>query len=209
VETLMTVVAYSVQFLEGDRSLDLISVGLAREDGASYYAVNHDANWAKIATNRWLCENVVPHLPLSSKGVRKATPGENTNVTTAWVFSIDRSSTLVKPDWVIANEVREFILGVDGPELWADGASYSHVVLCWLWGTLRQVPAGIPAWTRDVRQEAERAGSPVIPPPAGPAARNALDDAREVLRRLKWLREHALCPSSPRAASFHQASRSQ
>ncbi len=187
----MTIVAYSAQFLEGDRSLDLVSVGLAREDGAAYYAVNHDANWAKVATNRWLCENVVPHLPLSSKGVRKATPGENTGVTTAWVFSIDLSSVLVRPSWVIANEVREFITAADDPELWADQASYSHVVLCWLWGTVRQIPSGIPAWTHDLRQELERAGNPVIPPLDGKAARNALDDAREVMWRLSWLRENA------------------
>jgi hypothetical protein len=187
----VTVIAYSAHFLEGDRSLDLISVGLAREDGAEYYAVNADANWPRIATNRWLCDNVVPHLPLSSKGVRKATPGENTNVTTSWVFSIDLSSVLVKPHWVIANEVREFILGAGDPELWADGASYSHVVLCWLWGTVRQIPAGIPAWTHDLRQETERAGNPVIPARGGVAGRNALDGAREVLHRLNWLREHA------------------
>jgi hypothetical protein len=187
----MTIVAYSAQFLEGDRSLDLISVGLVDESGREYYAVNADANWAKIATNRWLCDNAVPHLPLSSKGVRKATPGENTSATTSWVFHIDLSSTSVRPHWVIANEVREFILDASDPELWADGAAYSHVVLCWLWGTVRQIPAGIPAWTHDLRQEIERAGNPVIPPLGGMTAHNALDDAREVMWRLSWLREHA------------------
>jgi hypothetical protein len=185
----VTAVCYSAEVLEGDRTLDLVSIGLAREDGASYYAVNADANWAKVATNRWLCDNVVPHLPLSSKGVRKATPGENTNATMSWVFHVDLSSVLVRPHWVIANEVREFILGAGDPELWADGASYAHVVLCWLWGTVRQIPAGIPAWTHDLRQELERAGSPQIPSPEGPATRDALGGAREVLHRLRWLRD--------------------
>lgn len=189
----MTVIAYSAQLLEGDRSLDLISIGLVCEDGASYYAVNHDANWAMVARNRWLCDYVVPHLPLSSKGVRKATPGENTSVTTSWVFNIDLSSIKVKPHWVIANEVREFILGAADPELWADGAGYAHVVLCWLWGSMKQLPAGIPAWTHDLRQEIERAGNPAIPSRGGITltAHHALDDAREVLHRLNWLRENA------------------
>lgn len=189
----MTVVAFDTEFIEDGSTIDLISIGLVSEDGREYYAVNHDANWAKIATNRWLCENVVPHLPLSSKGVRKATPGENTNVTTSWVFTVDLSSTLVKPKWVIANEVREFILAVDSPELWADYAAYDFVALCQLWGTLVRRPAGIPAWTYDLRQETERAGNPAIPSRGGITltAHHALDDAREVLHRLNWLRENA------------------
>ncbi len=188
----MTAVCFDTEFREDGASIDLISIGLVREsDGAEYYAVNADANWAKIAEHRWLCENVIPHLPLSSKGVRKATPGENTNVTTSWVFHVDLSSTLVKPKWVIANEVREFILGASDPELWADHASYDFVALCWLWGPLTRRPAGIPARANDIRQEIDRARSPQIPALEGMTAHQALDDAREVRWRLMWLREHA------------------
>jgi hypothetical protein len=187
----LTVIAYDTELLEDGSTINLISVGLVCEDGREYYAVNHDANWAKIATHRWLCENVIPHLPLSSKGVRKATPGENTNVTTSWVFHVDMTSTLVKPRWVIANEVREFILADDDPQLWADYSSYDHVALAQLWGPMTRLPGGIPMWTHDLRQEIERAGNPAIPPLGGMTAHNALDDAREVMWRLSWLREHA------------------
>lgn len=193
----MTAVCYDTEFIEGNRTLDLISIGLVREDGAEYYAVNSDANWAKISEHRWLCENVVPHLPLMTKGVRKATQGENTSAYTSWKFNIDLTDTRVRPHWVIANEVREFILAVDGPQLWADYGAYDHVVLCWLWGTMMQLPAGIPMWTHDLRQEIERAGNPVIPPLGGMTAHNALDDAREVAWRLSWLREHATERSAP------------
>ncbi len=186
----MTVLAYDTEFIEGNRTIDLISIGMVREsDGAEYYAVNSDANWAKVSEHRWLCENVVPHLPLAGK-FRKATPGENTNVVTSWKFSIDLTDTRVKPHWVIANEVREFILAADSPELYADYGAYDHVVLCWLWGTMMQLPAGIPMWTHDLRQEIERAGNPAIPVMPGLTSHNALDDAREVLHRLKWLREN-------------------
>jgi hypothetical protein len=188
----VTVIAFDTKFREDGVSIDLISIGLVREsDGAGYYAVNADAGWPKIAENRWLCENVVPHLPLSSKGVRKATPGENTSVTTAWVFRIDLSSTLVRPKWVVANEVREFILSAGDPELWADYASHDFVALCQLWGPLTRRPAGIPARANDLRQEIERAGNPPIPPLGGMTPHNALDDAREVMWRLSWLRENA------------------
>lgn len=185
----MTAVCYSVEFLEGNRTLDLISIGLVREeDGAGYYAVNSEANWAEIGKRRRLCENVVPHLPLAGKGVSE-TQENGRGTAKTWKFAVDMTDTLVRPHWVIANEAREFILGAGDPELWADGAGYAHVVLCWLWGTVRQIPAGIPAWTHDLRQELERAGNPQIPSPAGPAARDALGGARDVLHRLSWLRD--------------------
>jgi hypothetical protein len=182
----MTVICYHAEFLEGE-SLDLICLGLVRDDGAEYYAVNSEANWAKIAEHRRLCENVVPHLPLSGKGIRKASPGEGAG----WRFAVDLSSTLVRPKWVIANEVREFILAAHEPELWAEYASHKHVVLCQLWGTMARLPGGVPAWTHDLRQEIERAGNPPIPALEGLTAHDALDDAREVAWRLLWLREHA------------------
>jgi hypothetical protein len=183
----VTEIYYDTEFLENGSTIDLISIGLVRSDGAEYYAVNADATWPKIAEHRWLCENVIPHLPLSSKGVRKHTPAAGSG----WTFNIDLSSTLVRPRWVIANEVREFILAVDDPELWADYCSYDHVVLCQLWGTMARLPGGIPMWTHDLRQEIERAGNPVIPPMDGLTAHNALDDAREVRHRRTWLRENA------------------
>lgn len=185
----MTVIAYDTEFLENGSTIDLISIGMVRSDGAEYYAVNSEANWAEISKNRWLCENVVPHLPLAGRGMIEHQPnGKGT--AKIFQFAVDMTDTRVKPRWVIANEVRDFILDCEDPQLWADHASYDHVVLAQLWGTMMQLPAGIPMWTRDLRQEIERAGSPVIPPMAGLAAHNAFDDAREVLHRLNWLREH-------------------
>ena len=186
----MTVIAYDTEFLEGNRTIDLISIGLVRDDGTEYYAVNSAANWAEIGKHRWLCENVVPHLPLAGKGISEVQENGRGTAKT-WKFAVDTTDTHVKPHWVIANEVREFILAVDDPALWADWGAYDHVVLCWLWGTMMQLPAGIPMWTHDLRQEIERAGNPVIPPLGGLAAHHALGDAREVMWRLNWLREHA------------------
>jgi hypothetical protein len=182
-------ICYDTEFVENGSTIDLISIGLVDESGREYYAVNCEANWAEIGKHRWLCENVVPGLPLAGKGLQETQPGGR-GTTKAWQFVIDTSDTRVKPRWVIANEVREFILSVDQPELWADYASYDHVVLAQLWGTMMQLPAGIPMWTHDLQQEIERAGNPAIPPLGGMTAHNALDDAREVRWRLMWLREH-------------------
>ena len=186
----MTEIDYDCEFLENGSTIELISIGLVAGDGREYYAVCSEIDqWTpegsdqlhkRITNHRWLVENVVPHLPLNHAPSR--TPGGHR------IWSLDRSSTLVKPTWVIANEVREFILASDGePSLWADYGAYDHVRLCQLWGSMVNKPDGIPMWTNDLRQEWNRLGRPGLPSLPGIAEHNALDDARECQYRRRWL----------------------
>jgi hypothetical protein len=180
---------YDTEFLEDGRTIELISIGMVRDDGAEYYAVCSEIDqWEPegseklhklISSNNWLMQNVVPSLPLNNP----LSPGSNNRI-----WSLDRSSLLVKPRWVIANEVREFILSAPDPELWAYYAAYDHVALCWLWGRMIDLPKGIPMWTHDLKQEAERLGNPELPVLAGATEHNALDDARECRFRRLWLK---------------------
>lgn len=48
------------EFMESPGTIELLSLGLVREDGKELYAVNGDANH-KLA-NPWVQENVLPHL---------------------------------------------------------------------------------------------------------------------------------------------------
>ena len=57
----------------------------------------------------------------------------------------------------VAREVRCFILAAPDPELWAWCGAYDHVALCQLWGRMIDLPKGVPMWTNDLKQEAERA----------------------------------------------------
>ena len=185
----MTRIFYDTEFLEDGRTIELISIGLVAEDGREYYAVcseidqwtpgGSEALHKRISKHDWLMRNVIPHLPVT----RAPTRMDN-----SWIWSLDRSSILVKPRRVIANEVREFILAAPDPQLWAWYAAYDHVVLCQLWGTMMQLPKGVPMWTNDLKQEAERRGNPDLPQMPGVVEHEALHDAREVLFRLQWLR---------------------
>lgn len=192
----MTVICYDTEFIENGRTIDLISIGLVAGDGREYYAVNSGIDdWPdeelhkRISGHEWLMKNVVPHLPL-------ARPEHPSKFEQKWYWSLDKRSTLVRPHWVIANEVRDFITG-PGPEmlpdveLWADYAAYDHVALAQLWGSMTRLPESIPMWTHDLRQEAERRDvtDSELPPLPGATAHNALDDAREVAYRLRWLSE--------------------
>jgi hypothetical protein len=178
---------YDTEFIEDGRTIDLISIALVADDDREYYAVASDAPWERIRKHDWLMRNVVPQLPVSGRTSLDAYlanhPNSHPRPSVDFVGP-DLSSALVKPRWVIANEVRDFILGADPSgavphiELWADWGAYDHVVLCQLWGSMVNLPEGIPMWTHDLRQEIERLGVAKEVPQQPDREHNALEDAR-------------------------------
>jgi hypothetical protein len=174
-------IAYDTEFLEDGTTIELISIGMAAADGRVYYAVNRKMPVRRIRKHPWLMANVVPSLPHGHGERRLSVPKR-------WLF--DYADRLVRQPDQIASEVRDFILATSEPHLWADYGAYDHVVLCQLWGRMMDLPEGVPMWTHDLRQEAERLGvAKELPSLPGVTEHNALSDAREVMHRLKWLRE--------------------
>ena len=152
------------------------------------YAVEKtsDADWDAIRKDRWLMDNVWPSLPLRGQKWKLYSVGDAIKHRLDPVGVLDTSDTRVRPGWVIANEVRDFILAVDAPELWAWYAAYDHVALCQLWGRMIGLPSGVPMWTNDLKQEAHRLGNPVLPDQAE-GEHNALEDPRHNLVRARLL----------------------
>ena len=177
---------YDTEFLEDGHTIDLISIGIVAEDGREYYAVAADAPWKRVAAHPWLMDNVVPSLPLLHGDARLH----------RWILSrsgrrrnpcmLDFDSPRMKPKARIAGEVRNFLLANGTPELWADYGAYDHVVLCQLWGAMVDLPAGLPMWTNDVKQECARLGDPRMPEQSD-GVHNALADARHVRTMYDWL----------------------
>jgi hypothetical protein len=175
---------YDTEFIEDGRTIGLVSIGISAEGGREYYAVCADADWQRVAASAWLCDNVVPHLPLLGPVLR---PEEG--IREGYRFRIDTHDPVVKPRHVIAREVRDFLLADGPPDLWAYYGAYDHVVLSWLWGPMIRRPEGIPMFTHDVMQYAASLGYPDLPRQAG-AEHNALADARHT--RAMWLHLDAL-----------------
>jgi hypothetical protein len=176
---------YDTEFIEDGRTIELISIGIVADDGGrEYYAVNADAPWDRIKSNDWLVRNVLPSLPMtgttSLQRYRESHPNVHPRPSISMV-SVDRSDSNVKPHWVIANEVRDFLTADeadrDQNELWAYYGGYDHVVLCQLWGSMRMLPGTVPMWTNDLMQLWQAAGEPKMPPQP-PSLHNALADAR-------------------------------
>lgn len=175
------VYTYDTEFLEDGHTIELISIGIVCEDGREYYAVNADMPYERLKRDDWLCENVVPHLPLAGN---PPTVERHSNPSSGYYWSLDTKSVLVKPKWVIANEVREFLLAVDPPELWANYAAYDHVVLAQLWGRMISLPKGLPMFTHDLQQLLETMPEFEKPSQVG-TEHNALEDARYVMQVLR------------------------
>ena len=166
----MTAIYYDTEFLEDGRTIELISIGMVREDGAELYLVNRDMPVRRIRKHQWLMANVVPHLP-KGHGDRRLTVPER------WLF--DYADPTVRTRAEIAARVRRFVTETTDPQLWAWYGAYDHVVLAQLFGRMIDLPTGIPMWTNDLRQEVERLGNPRMPEqPSG--AHDALADARHL-----------------------------
>ena len=148
---------YDTEFIDNGRTIELISIGVAAEDGREYYAVSTEFD--PDQAGKWVRTHVLPKLPSPSSQV--------------W-----RSRSAIRSDL-------EDFFGIDGDEpieLWAWIGAYDHVALCQLWGPMTGLPPAMPRFTRELRQLWEDRGS--LPMPPRPRdAHDALVDARYNLAR--------------------------
>ena len=57
------------EFIDNGKTIELLSVGMVREDGAEYYAVCSDTDQSKACD--WVKVNVLPHLGGPEKTKRR------------------------------------------------------------------------------------------------------------------------------------------
>lgn len=174
---------FDTEFSENGRGIDLISIGIRREDGAEYYA-QALTGWAPSDCNDWVRTNVLPHLKRCTRRNYISIDNE------MFEHRLARSQAaparaLCNPDcaWRTREEMRADIIAFAGatPEWWAWYASYDWVVLCQLFGRMVDLPKGWPMYVMDLKQ-AQRGFPSVQVPAADGAAHNALVDARRAER---------------------------
>lgn len=142
---------FDTEFIEDGRTIDLISIGIACEDGREFYAEIDDAEipWDRAAP--WVLANVRPHLGKVGRTWTRAELGP---------------------------AIAEFVAaGGDKPEFWAYVAAYDWVALCQLYGRMLDRPAGWPKICRDLKQLTFDVGNPTLPVQSS-AEHHALADAR-------------------------------
>ena len=94
----------------------------------------------------------------------------------------------------VTDDVQAFIVAdhKPKPELWGWYSAYDHVALCQLFGSMVDLPEGIPMFTNDLKQEVQAIGNPRLPDMPDRREHHPLDDARECKYRREWLAEHYL-----------------
>lgn len=127
------IIYLDTEFWERPCTIDLISIGLVREDGKEYYAESSDFDEDRC-TNDWLHKNVLNKLG-------------------HWENRKSRSR--------IASEILEFV--GPNPVFTGYYSDYDWVVFCWLFGKMIDLPTGFPKFCIDLKQDLFRAGNPKIP----------------------------------------------
>lgn len=168
----MTRIWYDTEFIEDGRTIDLLSIGMVREDGHRLYRINGDpATITRAVNHPWLRENVVPHLPVT------VFPAGVGSTEYDWKWSDHPDIEFVEPKWLIATAVEKFITSVSDPQLRAWYAAYDHVALMQLWGPMISKPEGVPMWTFDLKQESVMLGDVPLPAQDPAGEHHALHDA--------------------------------
>lgn len=168
---------YDCEFVERGRDLpiQLVSIGLIREDNQRLYLINEEC-LSNVMKHPWLSVNVVPYLPIHM----------DSSIIFEWSREHWEYDNVVALDKLVM-QVREFVQATPNAELWAYYGAYDHVVFCQLFGSMAELPAGIPMFTHELQQLAEE--NPHIKLPPDPQAmHHALHDAQWVMDAYNRLR---------------------
>lgn len=148
---------FDTEFIEDGKTIELLSIGMVREDGNFYYAevVESIPLWDKA--DPWVKENVIAHLWSNTSG-----------------YYVPE----LKKKYRICSDIVDFV-GED-PEFWGYFSDYDWVALCQLFGKMIDLPEGWPMYCLDLKQLALSKGiknSDELPWQIG-TEHNALEDAR-------------------------------
>jgi hypothetical protein len=139
---------FDTEFIEDGTTIDLLSIGMVREDGAELYCINGDAN-VQLASE-WVKMHVLPQLD-----ALKPEPRHTNAMIRASVFDFC----------------------IDVTEFWTYYGDYDWVALCQLFGPMIQKPGHWPCFAYDMRQWLNHKGLWTVRQP-DEAPHHALLDAR-------------------------------
>ena len=102
---------FDTEFIEDGKTIELLSIGMVRDDGASYYAESSEAHYGNASD--WVRENVLPHLghlpPKDPAVIRREIVSFVGDAPEFWGYYADY-------DWVVLCQL--FGRMVDLPKTW-------------------------------------------------------------------------------------------
>ena len=152
---------FDTEFIEDGKTIDLLSIGIIDENGREFYQCNQDAKLDKASD--WVIFNVYPSLGVQNYGSN-------------WYWK-EEKNTIIATKIEIRDRLIHFIAD-DTPEFWAYYAAYDWIVLCQLFGSMRDLPKEWPQYCLDIKQLSYSLENPELP--KNQSRHNALEDARWV-----------------------------
>lgn len=167
------------EFLDTGRTIDLVSIGIVSSDGREYYAqsVEFDANKA----SDWVWENVLDHLamcPCCGNWINHEY-GKCRHLQCAW-----RTRKQIRDEIKAFCDPEQY----GKPELLGRYCGYDWVVLCQVFGTMMDIPAGWPHYIKDFQQILDDRGiTDDELPEQEEGLHNALADARHIKKLWSYI----------------------
>ena len=182
------------EFNETDKVINLISIALVSEDGRTLHYGNANFDYQDVSP--WVADNVL--VPLGFKNL-----GKDGKVVLIPPPDFYGSGPFWKSRQYIKEQLMFFLAGGDvnleedqivdsenykGVELWANYASTDFVAFYQIFGTLMDLPEGLPMYIHDIQQELDRLGIPESKLPKQESGHhNALEDAKWCKQAYEYL----------------------
>jgi inhibitor of KinA sporulation pathway (predicted exonuclease) len=165
---------FDTEFIEDGHTIDLISIGMVCDDGRELYMVSSEFDESKA--DDWVRKHVLNHIP---RDIRRYTRREIAAAVNAFTLE-----PLVRYFAQAPAKNKKAMR----PQMWAYFADYDWVVLCQLYGRMKDLPDHLPQYCRDLKQFADDLGNPQLPNQKG-TNHHALDDARWAKEAWDYLHE--------------------
>ncbi len=177
------------EFIENGETIDLVSIGIAADDGRTLYLQNADCKFTKASDFVW--RNVFPHLThFEMRGHRncnKIQPTLDSRISEK-CYADDcpwRSKYEIRDAIKIFCDVEKY----GKPEFWGYFADYDWVAFCQIFGTMMNLPVKYPMYCRDIKQLCNSLGNPKLQKPEK-EIHHALVDALWTQEAYKFLSEY-------------------
>jgi hypothetical protein len=178
------------EFIESAAGIQLVSIGIVREDGKKFYA--ESCTFDERLADRWVKENVIAKLKFYGQ------PDEAINT----CVEIDDKNgpgvitEVFGTEAYIKERLLDWFFGGSDPEFYAYFADYDWVLFCRIFGRMIDLPKNFPMFCMDLKQKMVHCGlskewkQKVCPDPEG--EHNALVDAEWNMKLSNAIDEHCV-----------------
>jgi len=169
---------FDTEFAESCGEIQLISIGIVDTHGNTFYAENSGFDIRKA--NPWVLENVIPKLrwycPQGHSEPRDVIRKDNGILTHEVHASVSGIRSSLLTFLRLNKDLPHHYVEECDREFYAYYSAYDWVVLCWIFGTMVELPKGMPMFCRDLKPMLDDSSCVVISPSTN--EHNALEDAK-------------------------------